>query len=239
MNKRIVKGFILAVIGLLVLGGPVAAYMFSAPFTITEDSGNSYDMIGVSSNYTNHTWMAANGIHNSTANDTRVETLGGSEKHWMVADNKTLCATALLANSQLNLVFTTHNSEADAMDIITGPGGYLTTADAANMELGDNFTLTYRGYVNTDTGVLEDLINKDGAFRTFASPIVSGNITSSIYNATATTANSTSRPDSAGDSSALTKTGGAANWDTQQDDNDGTYVQKPVAGNEACGWQRH
>ena len=230
MIKRIFSATLLAIIATLLVVSPILAFTYSADYTIKETSINSYTMLPVTSNTTNNQWMADNGFFNTTANDTRVETLGGSVLPWMVVDNMTLTATAINANSQLNYLFTTGNDEATAMDIIAGYGGYATTPDSADMELGDNFTSTQKVYVNTDNGTDRNLIYKDKAFKTFVSSTVSGNITSSIYNASAPTSDATARPNAAGDATALSVSAGT-NWSTQQDNNDGTYVYKPGAGN--------
>lgn len=64
-----------------------------------------------------------------------------------------------------------------------GAGG-MTTADNATIELGNNFTIEQKGWVDTDNGSqLYDfgyLVHKPWAFRTYVSDTVSGNITSAI-----------------------------------------------------------
>jgi len=179
MTGRFARTLLLALASVVLLATPVFAYLYRAPVTITENASTSHDMLPVLWNQ-NNTWLASNGFMNSTANDTRVQTLGGLNKPWTVADNKTLTAVPVPADSQTNLYFATGESEASAMDIILGYGGYITVSDDADLELGDNFTIEQKGWVDTDNGTDKNLVYKQDAFRTYVSSTVSGNITSSI-----------------------------------------------------------
>ena len=185
MLKRLLNSFILAIL-LLGMGSGIAyGFLYRAPVSVTENLSTAYTMLPVMWNQ-NNTWLANNGFTNSTANNTRVQTLAGSNKPWMVADNKTLTAIPVPAGSQTNLYFTTGESEASAMDIITGYGGYITMADNTTTEHGDNFTDEWSGYLNTDNGTDKNLVYKQGAMKVFVSPTVSQKVTATIFQPTAT-----------------------------------------------------
>jgi len=178
MTSRVARVLLLVLAGIILLATPVLAYLYRAPVAITENASTSYDMLPVLWDQ-NNTWLANNGFMNSTANDTRVQTLGGANKSHLVADNKTLTAIPVPADSQTNLYFTTGESEASAMDIITGDGGYVTITDDASLELGDNFTIEVDGWIDTSAGMVgENLVYKSTAFRTYVS--ASENITAAI-----------------------------------------------------------
>jgi len=146
------KALALAFIAVILVAVPVLALVpYSAPYTVTENASNSYDMLGVVG-LSNNQWMADNGFMNSSANDTRIETLGGLEKPHMVSDNRTLTAIPVPANSQTNLYYTTGNSELDSFYTITGYDGYVTASDNADLELGDNFEVEQKGW--WDTGII-------------------------------------------------------------------------------------
>jgi len=94
------KALALSFIAIILVAVPVLALVpYSAPYTVTENASTSYDMVGVVG-LSNNQWMADNGFMNSSANDTRIETLGGLEKPHMVSDNRTLTAIPVPANSQ-------------------------------------------------------------------------------------------------------------------------------------------
>ena len=174
---RFVRIALLVLAGIILVVTPVFAYLYKAPVAITENASTSYDMLPVLWNQ-NNTWLAANGFMNSTANDTRVQTLGGLNKPWMVADNKTLTAIPVPANSQTNLYFTTGESEASAMDIIVGYGGYITRADDPGWELGSNFTIEQKGWIDTTATSNNNLVYKENALRVWVSG--TGNVTAGI-----------------------------------------------------------
>lgn len=60
-----------------------------------------------------------------------------------------------------------------------GSGG-MTTADSVSLELGDNFTIEQKGWIDTANGTDKNLVYKQAAFSTSISPTVSGNISSDI-----------------------------------------------------------
>ena len=172
MKQRIISLAILALIGVVLIGTPVFAYMYRATYTVTSENTTDFEMLGVyTDNAVANQWMADNGFFNSTANDTRIETLGGLDKPHMVTDDKTFTAIPVPAGSQTNLYFTTGESEQDFY-IIPGYGGSVNVTDAPNVELGDNFTITQSGWVDTsvsDSEGVKLLVSKPGAFGTVVS----------------------------------------------------------------------
>ena len=190
---RLKTSGLLAFVAILIVVAPVLAAAYSAPYTITETNRNAYTILPVSVSVDNQ-WLADNGFMESDALDTRVETLGGLKRPHMVVDDRTLTAVSVSADSQTNLYFTTGNSDLSAMDIITGYGGYLTVADAAALELGNDFEIEFDGYIDTASGSGKYLVDKDQAFRTYVS--TTSEITSTIYNIeTQSYSSGTSTPD--------------------------------------------
>lgn len=177
--SKVVRAFLLALAGVLLTATPALAYLYRAPIAITENASTSYAILPVMWDSAN-SWMASNGFMNSTANDTRVQTLGGLNKPWMVADNKTLTAIPVPADSQTNLYFVTGEGEASAMDIIVGYDGYFTITDDPALELGDNFSVNMSGWFNTAGGAGKRVATKLGATAVWASSPTSGNITAVI-----------------------------------------------------------
>ena len=169
MKHRIISIILLTLIAGLLVVSPVLAYIYRATYTVTENASVPYDMVGVQTdNAVANQWMADNGYFNSTANDTRIETLGGLEKPHMVTENLTYTAIPVPANSQTNLYFTTGNNE-EAFDIIPGYDGYITVANDPDLEPGDNFTIEMKGWVYTDNWTDKNLVNKDNAISVYIS----------------------------------------------------------------------
>ncbi len=185
MIKRLVRGIVLVIVGLLVISMPVlAAVAYRAPYTIIESDGSSYDMLAVIEDEDNE-WLADNGFIEADALDTRIQTLGGSIKPHMVSDEKTLTAVPVPANSQTNLNFTTANTDLASMHIIEGYGGLITIYDDAPLELGNDFEIEQSGYIDTTGGADVNLVYKQDAFRSYIDGAT--NISSEIFSASQTT----------------------------------------------------
>lgn len=148
-HKKLLGVFtILCLLLTLIVAVPVFAYVYYAPISVSENGTSSWDMLPVIITIDNE-WMADNGFMTATGLDTRIETLGGSEKPHMVVDNITLFATVVPTNSQTNLYYTTFGtSNLTSFKIISGFDGYITTADSASLELSDNGSIEVSGYLN-------------------------------------------------------------------------------------------
>lgn len=176
MRKQLLS--LLTAVGLvLLIATPALAYIFRAPLTILEANGTAYTMLAVRASV-NNKYLAANGFLSSTARDTTAGTTSSTSYPHMVSDSYTLTATALPANGQVNLYYYTGETPAD-FDIIPGYGGYVTVADAAALEFGNNFESEFSGYVDTSAAMVgQNLVYKDSAYRTYVS--ATGSITSAI-----------------------------------------------------------
>lgn len=75
--------------------------------------------------------------------------------------------------------------EQTTFPVVTGLGGNVTFSDNETLELGDNFTVSQRLWVDTSAGTEKYLVYKSGAFETSVSD--EGNITSTVWNETETT----------------------------------------------------
>lgn len=161
---------------------PVLAYLYRAPLSVSEGNGTSYTELPVVVSM-NNDWLAANGFMDADALDTRVQTLAGSNKPWMVVDDKTLFSIPVPASSQTNLYFSTGETSASVMNIIAGYNGYITTADIAALEPGNNFEFEWDGYVDTSYEYGKMLMQKWGALDVYVN--AAGQITADMLNASA------------------------------------------------------
>lgn len=154
---------------MLILAGPVLAYIYSAPIQVTNSSNTTaYPMLPITRSVNNY-FMSINGFMETDALDTRVQTLAGAAQPHMVADNRLLFAVPIPASSSTNLQYTAGNSDLSAFKIIPGYGGSVTIPHAPSIELGDNFKIEFQGYVNTAAGTNKNLVFKDQAFRVWVS----------------------------------------------------------------------
>lgn len=65
--------------------------------------------------------------------------------------------------------FLTYDPAQVDYDLITGFGGNVTTVDHNDLELGDNFTIELKGFIDTDAGGSKNLISKDYVFKIYIS----------------------------------------------------------------------
>lgn len=217
--KRTIKAIGLAIVVCLLLTQTALA-AFTALIQVVNTSGTVFDMMAANVT-TNIKFMADNGYFGGNQGlDTRV-LLGTAERPHMLADDRLMFALPVPLASSQTLTFSTGSSNVALFPVIVGESGNITFADASNIELSDNFTYEFVGYVNTDNGTLKNLINKEGVFRVFVSDTVSGNITAVI--GSLTPADITLRPDGAGDETNIAGSTGT-HWVEVSTQDDITFV---------------
>ena len=164
--RRLYKAILVGLVLICIVAIPVLA-AYRATYTITDGAG--FDMLATTADVNNE-WMADNGFFTQSAMDTRIETLGGLQRPWMVAQDRTLTASPVPASSQVNLYFTTDNSLASSMDVICANSGYVTMTDDGTLEPGTDFAFDFDGYVDTSASMVgETLIDKPDAFSLYVS----------------------------------------------------------------------
>jgi len=174
MIKKILKATLLALLLMAFISMPVLAAYYASLQVITTTT--AYDMFPVLQGMDN-TLMVTNSYIDADGRDVQVEKSGAGTPR-MLADNKTLFASALAAGSTSNFYYTTDNTPAD-FDVLTGYDGNITITDDATLELGSDFEIEQSGYVDTDAGADKNLVFKDEAFRTYIDGAT--NITSTIW----------------------------------------------------------
>ena len=169
MKKRL----LLIVVSLLLLissGVVLAAY--SADITVTENGTGAHEMLACDVP-ANIDYMAANDFFAlATGLDTRVQK-GGIDQPHMLRDDTIMFATPVPQNSTSTLQFVTDETPQDFY-IVPGYSdnstvGFITTLDDVDLELGNDFAIEQKGWVNTDNASDKNLVYKEDAFRTYIS----------------------------------------------------------------------
>ena len=148
-RHRFLYGSMMAALAVMLLAAPVLAAYY-AEITVTESDGNSYDMLPVIADI-DIDYLADNNFIESDGRDVRVKTGSGAEVPFMLVDDKALFAAPIANDRQNAFRLSTGNSLIDDYAIVTGDGGYVTIADHANLEPGDDFEIEFSGYIDTDT----------------------------------------------------------------------------------------
>ena len=154
---------------------PVLA-AYAASILLIEDGTTAYDMFPATVSM-DVDFMAANGYISATGLDTRIGA-GTTYIPHMLADDRALFATPVVISGSYAYEFTTGNTALASLDILTGFGGYITTADAIPLEMGDDFEIEFEGYIDTTSGADKFLVEKAVAFEEYIS--AAGDITASI-----------------------------------------------------------
>ena len=176
------------------------------------------------------------GFVNVTLSNTAIRTGAGADVAYMPApsgeDAWMVFVPSVASNSTVDDQLYTGGSIDMAAKLRYFPGaGGTTTPDSANLELGSNFTVELKGYVDT-TAVGSNLTSKDDAFIIF----VNATDTISADIVTNTSASDNVIADGAGFYTGLTIGGSspaATNWESIDDpvatpDNDVTVVERLV-----------
>ncbi len=181
MRRKLVTSILLNLLLLLVVvGGLWAAGVYRAVVEVQDSSNTARSSIPVLVTM-NITGMVSNGLLGSSGLDSRVFD-GSAELPYMVVSDRIGLVVDLTQYQQKALRFETLYSPANtSFDFIPGGSGLITLADAAAVEIGDNFEIEFEGYVDTSAGDDRDLVDKVSSFRLYNSGI--DEITASILDA--------------------------------------------------------
>lgn len=109
-----------------------------------------------------------------------IQNQAGDDVPYMPQDNGiwAMFVPSIEQDRQLNYQLYTGGNTTMASKLRYFPAaGGMTTTDSASIELGDNFTIEQRGWIDTDSGANKNLVYKQDAFKIYVSDTVSGNIT--------------------------------------------------------------
>ncbi len=189
--KRLSGASLLAVLLLYLTIAGVIGTVFHTNIVVQETSGNSYDMLGISVLNSN-TFLVNNGYITTNGTDVQI----GTFKR-LLASDRTLFATPIIALTSNSYQWSSNNTPSN-FSIITGYSGNITTLDDADLEPSSNSTIALTNvWLNTTLGVSKYLGDKfdsvtGNGLRFYVSPLVSGNLTATVYSANTSIATVTS-----------------------------------------------
>lgn len=191
--KRILLALVLIAILLIPYGVALASDITSALYHgIIRVSNNGTATENVSTVFTlNSSGFVANGFANSTFTDVVMQ-YNGDDVAFMPSVNTTypwaLWVPAI--NAEQNIDYDLHTANATDGKIRYFPGsGGMTVADNTTLELGSNFTIEQKGWIQTtftDNYTDRNLVYKQSAFRLYVS--ASGDVTATITGGASVTA---------------------------------------------------
>jgi hypothetical protein len=223
--KRLALVFIL--LALMVVSPALASTITGAKFTgIVTVSNNgtataSNSVVSVNISSAN---LIAGGYMNSSANNTVLRSSSGTDVPFMPGYGADwyFWHSSLSGLAQVNDILYTADSSGGALRYFPSAAGMTTADNNTSLELGSNFTIEQKGYIDTTAGASKYLYNKPGALTVAVSDTTSGNITATILGQSATLT-----PTGAGTYTQIpTLVGAATHWQAVLTDDAGTsYVQ--------------
>jgi len=181
MLNKLWKALSIGIVALLVTSSAVLAVTYQSTIQINETLGTPWDNLPIIVDI-NNTYLANNGYIDSTGLDTRVTSIGGTKLNHLLANDKTLFAIDIEANSITKVLYTFGNDMLDSFPIITGIGGYVTVADVdPDLELGDVFQfMLYNICLDTTAGAGKFIIYKEDAIDFSVDAVTDGTITFTV-----------------------------------------------------------
>lgn len=146
MVKRLFIPLLIAIAGLLITVPVLAAYYVN--IDVTESNGTSYDMLPVAVTMPID-YLADNQFIRADGRDVRIKDNLGSDVPFMLVEDRVVFASDITGDMTSRFQLTTGNSLLGDFHVCIGDGGYVTVADHANLELGDDFEIEFGGYVDT------------------------------------------------------------------------------------------
>ena len=164
MKSKILRVvFPLIMVVVMLLPAVVAADTSLSLFSVVESGGITYSQLPIIASISNTT-LAAQGKIASTGLNTQV-TLDGASLPRMVADDKTLFVSPILADSTTNFVYSTKDVPDTSMPIIVGNGGSIDTLYNISLEPGSgDFEIDFPGYIDTTYGVSKYILYHSDIF---------------------------------------------------------------------------
>ncbi|MBA7604396.1 hypothetical protein ES703_11516 [subsurface metagenome] len=170
MKRRLLwflSGFLVLI--LVAIPGIALAASYYISITVTNQSaGSDYDCLPIIKSI-NNTKLVELGYIDNSGNDTRVTYAGTDLKHMVANDKVAFVAPDVNKGITYNYNYTMGNEPIGFFSIIPGYNGYITVPDNAPMEMGDNFDIELKGWVDTSAGSDKNLIHKASAFKLYIS----------------------------------------------------------------------
>lgn len=177
--KRFSRALAIALL-LILVTATVAMAAYSLQITVNETAGNTYTEFPINT-YADVTTQRTAGFISATGLDTRVSE-GVTELPHMLASDRILFTADIAAFGTSIFDYTAGNAPLSSFPVIIGNDGYITTADAAAIEIGTSFDIAIDGYFDTSAAMIgENILYKQDSVRIYVQ--AAGTIRAAILSA--------------------------------------------------------
>ena len=176
----ILIGLVTLLSAIPLLASVVSSAEYQTTVTITNNSSTAISNGIVPFNLSTSEMIDA-GMLSANASDCAMKDTAGNDVAFMPSVNSTVPWLTFVpyigANSQLKQYLYSKGATGGKLCYFPCTAGMTVTDNNSNLEIGDNFTIEMKGWVDT-TLIGANLTSKEGAFRTYIAS--TGNITSAI-----------------------------------------------------------
>ncbi|MFA5152915.1 MAG: hypothetical protein WC554_10170, partial [Clostridia bacterium] len=167
--RRFYRAIVLSFLSVLLISSvALAAWTFKFPTIVQDTSGANRTYYPVDLGYNAATLLssgkiAANGLNTNMQ-------VGGTDVAYMMDTTRVMAVVPTLGADAMATVdlYTGYTPNQTSFDVVVGEGGYITTGDDDDIELGNSFDLQVSGYIDTSAGADKNVVNKDGAVVLYA-----------------------------------------------------------------------
>lgn len=181
--RRFYRAIVLSFLSVLLISSvALAAWTFKFPTIVQDTSGASRTYYPVDLGYNAATLLssgkiAANGLNTNMQ-------VGGTDVAYMMDTTRVMAVVPTLGADAMATVdlYTGYTPNQTSFDVVVGEGGYITTADDDDIELGNSFDITLDGYFVTSAAFVgENILYKQDSFRIYVQ--AAGTIRAAILSA--------------------------------------------------------
>jgi hypothetical protein len=181
--KRFYRAVALALLSILLVSSiALAAWTFKFPTIVQDTGGVSRTYYPVDLGYDAATLLssgkiAANGLNTNMQ-------VGSNNVAYMMDTTRVMAVVPSLGADSMTTVdlYTGYTPNQTSFDIVVGEGGYITTADDDDIELGASFDISLSGYFVTSAAMIgENILYKQDSFRVYVQ--AAGTIRAAILSA--------------------------------------------------------
>lgn len=167
--RKLYRAIVLSILSILLISSvALAAWTFKFPTIVQDTSGVARTYYPVDLGYDAATLLASGKIAANGLN-TNMQ-VGSEDVGYMMDTTRVMAVIPTLGADAMATVdlYTGYTPNQTSFDVVVGEGGYITTGDDADIELGSSFDITLSGYFDTSADLIgENILYKQDSIRIY------------------------------------------------------------------------
>ena len=173
--RNTIKGLVsLLLAAALMLSGVTSlsadTWSYYLDITVSDNSGVARSNIVVATGIPSGNMVSA-GYFDADGLNTRLKSTAGTDLGYTLLSNNVYILIPSLSayGNETVRLYLKYAPDISAIPVVVGADGYITTADNAALELGDDYEIEISGYIDASAGADKNIISKANAFRLYIS----------------------------------------------------------------------